>query len=99
MMKVLTLIYEATHEDQITAVLHRGMILPRYTRLENVQGGRLLELEKQTDAVYEHAPKNNMIIAIASDDVIARLVKEFQALRATLRHGLRGYVTDIVDVV
>lgn len=98
-MKVLTLIYDATYEDQITAILHRDMILPRYTRLKDVQGGRLIELEKRSDANYEFLPKNNMIIAIASDDVIARLVQDLQALRARLKHGLRGYVTDVVDVV
>ena len=98
-MKVLTLIYDVTYEDQITGILHRGMILPRYTRLENVQGGRLVELEKRADADYELLPRNNMIIAIASDDVIARLVKDLQVLRARLKHGLRGYVTDVVDVI
>lgn len=98
-MKVLTLIYDVTYEDQITAVLHRGMILPRYTRIENVQGARAVELEKRTDVDFEFLPKNNMIVAIAGDDVIARLVGEFQALRARLKHGLRGYVTDVVDVV
>ena len=98
-MKVLTLIYDSTYEDQVTAILHRDMILPRYTRLENVQGARVLELERRTDADYEHLPKNHMIVAIAGDDVIARLVRDFQALRARLKHGLRGYVTDVVDVV
>lgn len=98
-MKVLTLIYDSTYEDQITAILHRGMILPRYTRLENVQGARVLELERRTDVDYELLPKNHMIVAIAGDDVIARLVRDFQTLRARLKHGLRGYVTDVVDVV
>jgi hypothetical protein len=98
-MKVLTLIYDTTYENQITAILHRGMILPRYTRLENVEGARLIQLEKQTDANFELAPKNNMILAIGSDDVIAGLVRALQALRARLKHGLRGYVTDVVDVI
>jgi hypothetical protein len=75
------------------------MILPRYTRLENVQGARLIQLEKQTDADYQTAPRNNMIFAVASDDVIERLVKDLQALRARLQHGLRGWVTNVADVI
>jgi hypothetical protein len=98
-MKVLTLIYDASYEDQITAVLHRGMVLPRYTRLENVQGARLIALEKQDNADYEVVPRNNMIFAIAADDIIADLVRHLQDLRARLKHGLRGYVTDVVDVI
>ena len=90
-MKVLHLIYDVEFEAMVTEILHRGMVIPRYTRLDAVTGARAIEAELKGD--YVLAQNNRMLIVVAPEEQIARLVAAFQQLRGRLKHGLRGYVT------
>jgi hypothetical protein len=96
-MKILHLIYDVEFEPSVTQILHRGMVIPRYTRLDAVTGARAIEAELRGD--YVLAQNNRMVIIIAPEQQIARLVAEFQQLRARMKHGLRGYVTSAESVI
>lgn len=90
-MKVLHLIYDMELEPMIHGILHRGMVIPRYTRLNDITGARAIELEHHAD--YEMEARNRMVIVIAPGPIMDRLVVELKELRARLKHGIRGYVT------
>ena len=96
-MKVLHLIYDVEFEAMITEILHRGMAIPRYTRLDAVTGARAIEAQQRGD--YVLAQNNRMLIVVAPEAQIAGLVAELQQLRARLKHGLRGYVTPAEAVI
>jgi len=96
-MKVLHLIYDLEFEPLVTAILHRDTVIPRYTRLESVTGARAIEAATRGD--YALARKNRMLIVIAPEAQIAKLVAELQQLRTRLKHGLRGYVTSAEAVI
>ena len=96
-MKVLHLIYDVEFEPMVHAVLHRGMAIPRYTRLNDITGARVIELEHHAD--YKMDLKNRMVVVIAPALIIDKLVHEFKELRARLKHGIRGYVTSAEQII
>jgi hypothetical protein len=96
-VKVLHLIYDLEFEPLVTAILHRDMVIPRYTRLEGVTGARAIQAALRGD--YALAQKNRMLIVIAPEAQIAKLVAELKQLRVRLKHGLRGYVTPAEQVI
>jgi len=96
-MKVLHLIYDVEVEPLIQGILHRGMIIPRYTRFNEVMGARAIALEEQSE--YATEPKNRMVLVIAPAPVMDRLVVELKQLRARLKHGIRGYVSSAEQII
>ncbi len=96
-MKVLHLIYDVEVEPMIQGILHRGMVIPRYTRFNDVTGARAIALEEQTD--YTTEPKNRMVLVIAPAPVMDQLVIQLKQLRARLKHGIRGYVSSAEQII
>jgi hypothetical protein len=90
-MKALHLVYDVEIEPLIHGILHRGMVIPRYTRFNDITGARAIELEAHTD--YTMHETNRMVLVMAPEPVMDKLVADLRVLRGRLKHGLRGYVT------
>jgi len=89
-MKTLFIIYHEDLEAQVRSILHRGMIVARYTRIDGVVGARMAQLEAETGYMTER--RNRVIMVVAEEDLVSSLVGELRALRTKEGHGLRGFV-------
>ncbi len=96
-METLFLIYDEMFEDQIRAIIERGMVIPRYTRVDRVIGARSAVQEAETG--YRVDRRNRMIIAIAESETIYLIVEELRALRHREGHGLRAFVVPVKEVI
>ncbi len=96
-METLFIIYDELFESQIRDIIERGMVIPRYTRIDGVIGARAAEMEAATSYVADR--HNRMIVAIAESPTIGAIVQELQALRAREGHGLRAFVVPAVTVI
>jgi hypothetical protein len=96
-MQTLFVIYDEGMEAEITAIIGRGMVVPRYTRIDNVIGARMAEREAETGYLTDR--RNRMIVAVAEDPVIEQIAKGLRALRRRKRHGLRAFVVGLKDVI
>ena len=95
-MNALTLIYHEDIESEITGIIQRKMLVARYTRIRDVVGARadiMADMDIATDG------QNNMLIIVATHDVIAELAISFRALREVKGHGLRGYITPVEGLI
>lgn len=95
-MKVLFIIYHEDLEPQVRNVLHRGMVVPRYTRIDDVIGARMVEAEEETGIATER--HNRMVTVIADENIIGELVSDLERVRRAEGHGLRGFVVDATQV-
>jgi hypothetical protein len=91
-MKTLFIIYHEDLEPQVRGILHRGMIVARYTRIDGVVGARMAQMEAETGYMTDR--RNRIITVIAEDKAVNDLVKELRDLRNKEGHGLRGFVVD-----
>ncbi|HOJ21102.1 MAG TPA: hypothetical protein PLU39_10325 [Armatimonadota bacterium] len=89
-MKLLTLVYDADLEDQITSVFQRSMAVTRYTKIEGVVGARMDAL---AESDYATDRRNNMVLVVADEETMELIVRELRALRDQVGHGMRGVVT------
>jgi hypothetical protein len=96
-MQTLFVIYDEAMETEITAIIETGMVVPRYTRIDNVIGARMAEREAATGYVTDR--RNRMIVAVAEEPVIQQIARGLRALRRRRRHGLRAFVVPLQDVV
>ncbi len=96
-METLFIIYDVLFESHIREIIERGMVIPRYTRIDEVIGARAAELEAVTSYVADR--HNRMIIAVAEAPTIAAMVRELQELRAREGHGLRAFVVPATTVI
>jgi hypothetical protein len=96
-METLFLIYDEAFEDQVRAIIERGMVIPRYTRIDNVIGARSVVQEAETG--YRADRRNRMIIAVAESETIYLMVEELRALRHREGHGLRAFVVPAKEVI
>jgi hypothetical protein len=95
-MNALTLVYHEDFEPEITGIIQREMLVPRYTRVRDVIGARgdnMHNLNIVPDG------KNHMLFIVASHDIIEELATAFRALRAAKGHGLRGYITPVDGLI
>jgi len=91
-LKTLFIIYHEDLEAEIRSVLHRRMVLPRYTRIDNVVGARMVEMEAESGYMTDR--RNRVILIVAEDATITKLAGELRRMRDTAGHGLRGFVID-----
>jgi len=96
-METLFIVYDVLFERRIRDIIERGMVIPRYTRIDGVIGARSVEMETETSYVADR--ENRMIVAIAEPATIARLVADLRALRAKEGHGLRAFVVPAITVI
>jgi len=96
-MQTLFVIYDEGMEADITAIIEQGMVVPRYTRIDNVIGARMAEREAATGYVADR--RNRMIVAVAEEPVIAQIAKGMRALRRRRKHGLRAFVVGLKEVI
>jgi len=95
-MCALTLIYHEDVEPEIIGIIQRGMTVARYTKVQDVVGARA-DMLQQTD--YEPHGQNQMLIIFAERSVIHQIADALRDLRRSKRHGLRGYVTPVEEVI
>lgn len=96
-MQALFVIYDEGMEAEITAIIEKGMVVPRYTRIDDVIGARMAEREAETGYLTDR--RNRMIVAVAEEPVIEQIAKGLRALRRRKRHGLRAFVVGLKDVI
>ncbi len=96
-METLFIIYDELFEPHIRAIIERGMVVPRYTRIDNVTGARMVHLQEA--ARYLTDRRNRMIVAVAEEPTIAQMVADLRALRAREGHGLRAFSVPVNHVV
>jgi hypothetical protein len=95
-METLFLIYDETFEPEISGIIERGMIVSRYTRIDNVVGARMA----QAEAIgYVADRRNRLIIIVAEPATIAKLVEALRDLRTRKGHGLRAFVVKAETVI
>ena len=95
-METLFLIYDESFESEISGIIERGMIISRYTRVDNVVGARMVEREA-TGFLADR--RNRLIIVIAEPPTMARLVDDLRELRTRKGHGLRAFVVKAETVI
>jgi hypothetical protein len=95
-VKALFIIYHKDLEAQVRQVVDRGMAVPRYTRIDEVIGARMVEMAEASG--YATDRHNQLIILLGEEGVINNLVRELQVLRRQQGHGLRGFVLDTARV-
>jgi hypothetical protein len=95
-MCVLTLIYHEDFEEQINRIIQHEMLVARYTKVRGVVGARTETME-ETD--YESSSSNHMLVLVAENAVIQQLSQQLKDLRQTEGHGLRGYITPVIDII
>ncbi len=98
-METLFIIYDELFETRIREIIERGMVIPRYTRIDGVVGARTVEMEANGETAYVADRQNHMIVAIAEPSVIARMVTELRRLRRKEGHGLRAFVVPATTVI
>jgi hypothetical protein len=91
-MQALFIIYHEDLEQQVRRVVDRGMAVPRYTRIDNVIGARMVQEEEATGYMTDR--RNQIILVLAEEGVVEILIRELQILRRRSGHGLRGFVLD-----
>jgi len=96
-VKTLFLIYHDTLEPEISALVQRDMVIPRYTRIDDVVGARIAERERETGYTTER--RSRLMVLVAEDSVIDKLVRNLRALRRRHGHGLRGFVVPTENVI
>jgi hypothetical protein len=95
-METLFLIYDESFEPEISGIIERGMVVSRYTRVDNVVGARMAEREA-TGFLADR--RNRLIILIAETPTIAKLVDDLRGLRARKGRGLRAFVVKAETVL
>ncbi|MFB3879908.1 MAG: hypothetical protein ACE149_01530 [Armatimonadota bacterium] len=95
-METLFLIYDEAFEAEITGIIERGMIVSRYTRVDNVVGARMVEREA---IGYLADRRNRLIIIVAEPATMAKLVDGLRELRTRRGHGLRAFVVKAETVI
>jgi len=95
-METLFLIYDESFESEISGIIERGMIISRYTRVDNVVGARMAEREA-TGFLADR--RNRLILVIAEPPTMARLVADLRELRTRKGHGLRAFVVKAETVI
>jgi hypothetical protein len=96
-METLFIIYDEHFEPHIRAIIEAGMVVPRYTRIDSVIGARMVQLREE--ASYLADRRNRLIMAIAEEQVIGRIVADLRELREREGHGLRAFVVPVNQVV
>jgi hypothetical protein len=95
-MQTLFLIYDETFEPEISGIIERGMIVSRYTRIDDVVGARMA----QAEAIgYVADRRNRLIIIVAEPPTVAKLVEDLRDLRTRKGHGLRAFVVKAETVI
>ena len=89
-METLFLIYDEALQAEVSAVIEAEMVVPRYTRIDDVIGARMAEREAESGYLADR--RNRMIVVVAETATVDRLVADLAALRARKGHGLRAFV-------
>jgi hypothetical protein len=95
-METLFLIYDETFEPEIGGIIQGGMIVARYTRIDDVVGARMVQAQATG---YLADRRNRLIIIVADPATIAKLVNDLRELRARKGHGLRAFVVKAETVI
>ena len=99
-MRALFLIYDESFQAEISAIIERDMVVPRYSRVDNVIGARMAEREaRESEGPYLADRRNHMIILVAEELTISRITEQLRALRRRKGHGLRAFVVPVGEVV
>ncbi len=64
-METLFIIYDEFFEPRIREIIERGMVIPRYTRIDGVVGARTVEMEANGESGVCADRQNHIIVAIA----------------------------------
>ena len=89
-METLFLIYDEALQAEVSAVIEAEMVVPRYTRIDEVIGARTAEMEAESGYLADR--RNRMIVVVAERPTVDRLAADLAALRARKGHGLRAFV-------
>jgi hypothetical protein len=95
-MRSLVLIYHEDFEDAINGIIQRGMGVARYTKIRNVIGARV---DTFHDIDYQPESRNHMLILVADCETVHKIAHELKALRESKGHGVRGYITQVEEVI
>ena len=95
-MRALTLIYHEDMEVDITVIIEQKMPVARYTKIRDVIGART-EAIREMD--YTSDGRNNLLIIVATEEIILELAQALRALRQRKGHGLRGYITPVEGLI
>lgn len=96
-METLFIIYDEHFEAHIRAIIESDMVVPRYTRIDNVIGARMVQLQEETGYLADR--RNRMIMVIAEEQVVGKIVNNLRELREREGHGLRAFVVPVSQVV
>ena len=96
-METLFLIYDEAFEEDIERIIERDMVIARYTRIDDGIGARMAQREERTGYLADR--RNRIILVIAEESTIARLVEGLRDLRARKRHGLRAFSVPATRVI
>jgi hypothetical protein len=96
-METLFVIYDEAFQEEISAIIERDMVVPRYSRLDGVIGARMAQREEQSGYLTDR--RNRMIVLVAESATIARIVRNLSDLRARKGHGLRAFVVPTTEVI
>jgi hypothetical protein len=96
-MQSLFVIYDEAFQQEISAIIERDMVVPRYSRLDGVIGARMAQREEQSGYLADR--RNRMIMLVAEPLTIARIVVALKDLRARKGHGLRAFVVPTIEVI
>ncbi len=96
-METLFLIYDESFELEISGIIQRGMIVSRYTRIDEVVGARQAAREQALGYVADR--RNRLIILVAEPPIVAKLVADLRELRLRRGHGLRAFVVKAETVI
>jgi hypothetical protein len=96
-MEALFIIYDELFEPHIRTIIERGMVVARYTRIDNVIGARMVHLQEASKYLADR--RNRMIVAVADAATITQIVADLRALREREGHGLRAFSMPVSQVV
>lgn len=95
-MCTLTVVYHEDFDLEITAMVKRLMLVPRYTKVQNVVGARS---DSNAESEYQVESIRHMLIILTERHTAQGIMEELRQLRKRLGSGFRAYISPVDDVV
>ena len=96
-MYSLTVIYHEDFEDEVIGMLSRTMTITRYTKIRDVAGARADTLNNEGGLL--EIGRNHMLIVVGIHSDIHEIANSLRNLREIKGHGIRGYVTQVENLI
>ena len=97
LLKVVHVIFQMQFEPEVISLLHREVDVPRYLRLDNLNGARAVDRDGRR--AYRIDDRNSLIIIVCDDGLAERVISGVATLRQRLGHGVHAYATQAERVV